>query len=434
MIDAVGELDAFFQEAEALGVDWAEALKRGAAGILEVREQILGKKQGLLGDLVEMMTRAGMDGNRLAAERAKIEQQIFLVQLKKLEVELIAFNLMTDALQGILKSLAQWATDVANFLPDVTIKGTGGRSRGGGISKADRRGDLIRFLQGYELDDFTLALLDLNKEFNKAAKEAKKLGIEEERVTRARANAVKSMVEDLFQPIWDLQDEIAVGAGKKPGESFAAMQAKFDEIRERALAGDVEAMREFPDVARSFRDFAAQYWGTSSAAFNSIMTMIESTLAAIAPSQEDVSKALDEATMAQLAALDDIEDVLKLIADLLGGMGLQHGGSVHAGEVQIVGEGGPEFFVAPTGGKVLPFVSRDEEVVRAGMGQAGQATAEITQALEESTMILTRELRTQQESSKEQGEQLEEIKETAQELTRLMRSYFREQETKRRTA
>jgi TP901 family phage tail tape measure protein len=349
-------------------IDLGLSAEETAALLAQVSEAERMRLQALETEVIERflnaMERAGVETERVAQLRAELEQAKFQIELKTVELQLNALGLMTAAFEQMLNAAADWAEDLGNFF-DVNIKLPKGFGKGGG--KTDFEEDteaamerLEEFLLGFELTDFQFQLFQLKKRFKEAADEAKELGFDLERVRMAEAKAIRELIDSIFDPIVEFQRELAGGdlSPIDPASQFLVQQQQFEELRARALAGDVDAIGEFPAAARQFLQLAAAFFGTSSGAYRAIFEAVETDLDQILLQRDSILEAtLDEGTLAQLDRMDTTNDLLSQILEVLDmfGGGLQHGGQVDPGKFYVVGEKGPEFFT-PTGmGKVLPF-------------------------------------------------------------------------------
>jgi hypothetical protein len=316
LVDAVGEFDQFLYEAEQLGIDLAAVAQKGATGLLDARLQIEQHKGSILEDMTGLMEKAGMNTNAIAGQRAKIEQMIFQVSVAKLEAELIAFGMMNDQMQSIVNGLKSFAAESKNFQGLAKSQ----RKINKKAKKAERaraKEAIIDELLQSELSDFEYQLLKLNQHWDSLAKQAKKLGISEERVAAAREKAMEELRTQFLQPLLDLKDQILSGPTVLPGAQFATLRDQFAEAKARLDSGDLTAAGDVADIGGELLALAGQLWGTSSAAYQALVDEILGTIegaesgeATVPIEEEMLDLAATTATYAQAtySAVQNVQD------------------------------------------------------------------------------------------------------------------------------
>ena len=337
-----------------LGADVTAALLNELAEAEAHRRQEIALD--LMGQLVGMMERAGVRTAEAARMRAEIEQKIFQLSLMRLEAELKAFGLLTEAVAAILGEIGKWAANLGNFMSSVNVsvpniptpKPSGGGRRS---DRRDRRRALLDMLRGYEMSTFAKAVFDLGKKFKEAAIEAKKLGVSAERVARAQAKALKDLIDGIFDPIQEYRDNLMLSPESTalPGAQFMEAQRRFEELRERAMAGDIDALQEFPQAAQNFLKLAGDFFGTSSGAYRAIFESVQFDLDKILEMRDELLVDLiGEPMLQQLEELEEQTSLLSQIEGWLeaganaantGGGGSGGGGGGYMGAGVILGDG-----------------------------------------------------------------------------------------------
>jgi hypothetical protein len=302
MIDAIGEFDAFVEQARLLGIDLAQAAMKGAQGILEARLQIEQNKARILTDLSGVMEKAGMNTGILAEKRAEIEQKIFLITVKKLEAEMIAFGLMDATLQKVFDDLSTFAETTANFSAEAEKVGQKADRRAAKRARKQAKQSILDELRQIEMGDFEYALFKLNVHWAALAKQAKKLGISEERVSAAREKAIEQLKDQFLKPLTDLREQIMRGPTVLLGAQYSALQSDFASAQEDLATGNLDAAADVAQIGQDLIALAAQIFGTSSAAYQALVDMILGVIEGAVDSADGIVTLDEELAAAQLAA------------------------------------------------------------------------------------------------------------------------------------
>lgn len=140
-------------------------------------------------------------------------------------------------------------------------------------------------LAPYEDQDLNTAqgqLSSIHETFDELISAAHQYGGDIARIEEARRRAVEQFWDSALQPLRDYQESLLGGAqgGVNPEGRLQAAQARFDDVSQRALAGDLGAIDELPGVIDALLSQARSYYGTGPAyqalllAVNGVMNQI----------------------------------------------------------------------------------------------------------------------------------------------------------------
>lgn len=132
---------------------------------------------------------------------------------------------------------------------------------------------------------------------------------------------VKSKFEDFAKSLNSFKDSLTMGALSPLtlAQKYANASARYNDVVNRAQAGDTNALAEFEKVAQEFLSVSQQYNASGvgyTADFNSVLTQTE-IFAAYAESQVDVATASLEALNKQVEGLLDINESVLTVAQAI---------------------------------------------------------------------------------------------------------------------
>jgi SLT domain-containing protein len=404
----------------------------------EIRMKTL--ENDVLQRLVNIISKIPKLQEKAAALQAKIDQARFLIDLEIIKIQLKAFDLLNKEFRQMLRMARRFGRDVNNFIENTvnatakatkdiveatgnavadTISETITPTRSGN-RKAKKEADkalkerILDLLAQFELTPLELSIKGVVDQFKEAIENAKRLGIEEERVLEARAKAIGQIKTEFLQPLVDFRDSLEEQAADTPLSKFHLLLERFNAIRDAALSGDEAAISDFPGVAQDLLNAASGIFGTSGGFFQALLDQIQQDTNGVIDIAGDV---FDDA-VSQLIEIDQqILDELKRVGDLLAGNSRAVGGTVRKNVGYIVGEGGePEVFFPNQDGSVVPF-SRFAEL-RVARGMQGSA---IQGGMSEVAQFRANAAREQEESRR--TSEIKEIKEEVMTLTSEMRRF-----------
>jgi hypothetical protein len=100
-----------------------------------------------------------------------------------------------------------------------------------------------------------------------------------------------------------------------PGEQYQTALGKYNDVSGRAKLGDVDAMKELPQVAQSFLEISKSYYGTTSrygADFDRVTADVTAARD-VAVRQVDIQTQIAENTAANVASTDNLARIMEMI-------------------------------------------------------------------------------------------------------------------------
>ena len=152
-----------------------------------------------------------------------------------------------------------------------------GRGRGGG--RRDRLRQINDFLRRFEDETAANGIRRIREEFSEMFKLARGMPDKLEQLRKAQSEAIRRFWDDVLQPIRDLRRDLLIGSQSPLGTSaqYNLALERFNETFSKAKTGDLEAIGDLPDAARTLLEMAEQMFG-SGAAFADIFFMVQDKL------------------------------------------------------------------------------------------------------------------------------------------------------------
>ena len=284
----------------ALGLSSSETAKLIQQVQMAERHLINERMSSALGNMASLMEQAGINSAQAANIRAKAEQLIFQVAVKRLKVELIALDMWTRANRKIIRELMNFANELGNFVvrisgeikaikmpsfssPNITedkpIKGTN-PAIAERRSFMDELNRMINETSGPQT--FADRMRDLSKWFEDATKKAERLHIPLKKVTAAYEAQLQALRDQALAPLIAFRDSMSA-SGSSPtleGQFFTA-RSKFFDLARLAQTGDLDAISQLGGAGQSFLDLAKQMFGSTSrfdALFDEVFNIVNSII------------------------------------------------------------------------------------------------------------------------------------------------------------
>lgn len=228
-----------------------------------------------------------------------------------------------DAILAML-GLTELPEDLAAMLQDIGLafeeaerQQTASRGpRSSGASDAQRAAEqlerereaLIAQLERFEdlaLSPAERELKRLNEQFDEMRDNAERLGVSLDRVEAAYQIALEDFWERVLGPIRDFQESLNLSefSPLTPQQRLEEAQSQFDDLAQRALAGDFEAIQALPNAARQLLQ-EAQGMFASGQGFQDIFDLVNSILGQVLGS-DPTGTVLQDAEGQRSSALAD---------------------------------------------------------------------------------------------------------------------------------
>jgi hypothetical protein len=125
-------------------------------------------------------------------------------------------------------------------------------------------------------------LAEINQTFDEMTAAAQQYGGDLARIEAARLRAIEQFWDEALEPLRDYQDSLLGGAqgGVAPEQRLLQAQARFDDVSQRALAGDLDAMAQLPGVIDALLQEARSYYG-SGAAYQALFASVHAIISQI---------------------------------------------------------------------------------------------------------------------------------------------------------
>lgn len=251
-------------------------------------------RAGAFSNLADMLERAGIRQMEADRFRAQVEQQLFQLQLKKLEAEFRALDMWNELLENIFDDLNQFAKSIGNFtqqIEEVTedlsnvVDSTGDWLDNWKKVQAQFRD----FANSVLLSGFQLRyrqILSTIKDWEerlRAAGAGASQDLRDYLKDVLKPALIKKAWQQFLQPLVDFQEQAKTGALSTSSlqEKYAGSRAKFFDLVERARAGDQDAIQALAGASQDYLQLAQQMFGTTDAykrIFDEVMSLIDGIL------------------------------------------------------------------------------------------------------------------------------------------------------------
>jgi len=171
----------------------------------------------------------------------------------------------------------------------------------------------LRPFNELDLSPAEAELLHLEEQFEDMRETAELLGMDLAEVDEAYAKAIEDFWDRVLDPIRELNESLALSdlSTLTPEERLAEAQARFDELKQRALAGDFEAIEQLPGAAQALLQEARGFYASGQGyqtIFDDVQAILDSILALAPTGGGDAPPAPEpaggDAFAALLAALE----------------------------------------------------------------------------------------------------------------------------------
>ena len=263
-------------------------------------ERMRAAEEGMKLDLFERLARATNNEEELA-RLAEIRHQMEAVQFR-LEIELMKEKIKLTEQE--LALLGQLLDDFENLDPTAGFGGGGnvipfnpGSGGGGATGSNQTWWDMVALVQALEdsvlnpLDDWEQALLDAQRPVDDMIDQltawAEAMGlpisyVQEliDQVEGLRPELIEQYWDAALDPIRQFLDNMGLSnlSPLTPEQQMGQAQSQFDDLIQRALAGDGSALDQIPAAAQALLQAAGQNFGTSTAAYQQIWAMVQMLL------------------------------------------------------------------------------------------------------------------------------------------------------------
>jgi hypothetical protein len=271
------QIEAVRQAIERMGLEAATAAPLLEKVAEAQKDQMRELRAGALGDLADLLERAGIRQMEADRFRAQVEQQLFQLQLKKLEAEFRALDMWSDFLEGIFSDLTKFASKVGNFMDqasDMVLD-----LNANTIEYDDWKDNMLLavqaaydFIAGFEKQGFALTAYRLKRQFQEWERRLREAGGQAQKVNdavdalwKAYDKALKQAWEAVLEPLRNFQEEMLQGSlsTRSLQQKFFGARSKFYELLERARGGDTDAIQELAQAGGQYLELARQMFGTT---------------------------------------------------------------------------------------------------------------------------------------------------------------------------
>jgi len=300
----------------ALGLSAAETAKLMAKAHAAEADRNKELRAGAFSNLADMLERAGIRQMEADRFRAKVEQQLFQLQLKKLEAEFRALDMWNELLENIFADLGEFAKSIGNFtqkieevtegLGDVVGDGTPWKDNWKKVQAQFQDFVDSILLTGFQLQyRQVLSTIRDWKERLKAAGSGASQDLIKYLDTILKPKLIKQAWEQFLQPLVDFQEQARSGALSTSSlqQKYAGSRAKFFDLVERARAGDQDAIQALAGASQDYLQLAQQMFGTTDAykrIFDEVMALIDG----IVTDDDLMRKVIDEQHDEMLALIE----------------------------------------------------------------------------------------------------------------------------------
>jgi TP901 family phage tail tape measure protein len=295
--------DDFLAMAEEFGFG-ADRIARGLDRIAAAEQERLAAlmNQGvanLFGQLAQLV-----GDQELAMElRQRMETINFMVRMAQLRAEWAVLRAMLIEAEGIRAGEGDLPADVlmgdeafawieehwdellAGLVPPLEGLGTVIGNLGTTIDNTQSRIDaLMNQIQNWNdlgMSPAERQLAQLNRQFEEMRAEALALGVDLQLVNDAYAVALQNFWDQILDPIRDFRDAMTLSdlSPLTPAARFAEAQQQFQDLAQRALGGDLEALQQITGAAQEYLSAAAGMFGTAGAGYAGIFGAVQDLLA-----------------------------------------------------------------------------------------------------------------------------------------------------------
>lgn len=135
---------------------------------------------------------------------------------------------------------------------------------------------LAPYEEGQGLD---VQLSAIHEQFDAMIAAAQQYGGDLDRIEAARREAVRQFWDEVLGPLRDFRDELLGGElnSLSPEQRLQQATTRFNELAERALAGDQEAISQLPSAITALLDVARGFYGTGPA-YQALFAQVQAVL------------------------------------------------------------------------------------------------------------------------------------------------------------
>lgn len=125
-------------------------------------------------------------------------------------------------------------------------------------------------------------LLAINEQFDEMAAAAEAYGGDLARIEAARLQALQDFWDEALAPLRDYAESLQASefSGLTPEQRLQQAQSTFDDLAQRALSGDLDAIQQLPQAIDALLGQAQSYYGTGPA-YQALFGRIQDLLAAV---------------------------------------------------------------------------------------------------------------------------------------------------------